>query len=129
MPAVSVRFGPRTSLIVILGIGSVFLVRWVWDSFSWHARGMILAAYGVTLLGVALIPALRTRAMLKSGARAEGTVVGTKEGRTSRGTRYYPVVRFTTADGRMVEFTSAVGYSSYDENPGTVSVRYRPDDP
>jgi hypothetical protein len=28
-----------------------------------------------------------------------------------------------------VEFTSAVGYSSYDENPGTVSVRYRPDDP
>jgi uncharacterized protein DUF3592 len=115
VPAVSVRFGPRTSLIVILGIGSVFLVRWVWDSFSWHARGMILAAYGVTLLGVALIPALRTRAMLKSGARAEGTVVATKEGRTSRGTRYYPVVRFTTADGRMVEFTSAVGYSSYDE--------------
>jgi hypothetical protein len=28
-----------------------------------------------------------------------------------------------------VEFTAAVGSSSYDENPGTVSVRYRPDDP
>jgi hypothetical protein len=78
---------------------------------------MILAAYGVTLLGVALIPALRTRAMLKSGARAEGTVVGTKEGRTSRGTRYYPVVRFTTADGRMVEFTSASATQAMTRTP------------
>lgn len=136
MPAVSVRFGsPRTTVIGFLLVGSLFVVIWKWNSLSWHARGMILAAYGVTLLGVMLIPALRARALLKSGARAQGTVVDMKEHHTSgdatttSSTAYYPVVRFTTADGRTVEFTSAVGYSSYDEIPGRVSVRYRPDDP
>jgi hypothetical protein len=129
VPAVSVRFGGRrTNAIVILAIGSAFFVPLIWDRLGWHARGMILAAYGVTALAVILIPALRTRGLLKSGAQAQGSVVGTEEDHTSRGTRYYPVVRFTTADGRTVEFTSGQGYSRDDEAEGTVSVRYRPDD-
>jgi hypothetical protein len=95
---------------------------------------MILAAYGVTVLGVGLIPALRTRGLLKSGARAQGTVVGA-ERNTSQGydhttsTTYNPVVRFTTADGRTVEFTSVVGYQRRPDIGGAVPVRYRPDDP
>jgi Protein of unknown function (DUF3592) len=39
------------------------------------------------------------------------------------------VVRFTTTDGRTVQFTSAVGYSSEPEMGGAVEVRYLPDDP
>ena len=39
------------------------------------------------------------------------------------------MVRFTTADGRTVEFASAVGYSYNPHIGRTVSVRYRPDDP
>jgi uncharacterized protein DUF3592 len=42
---------------------------------------------------------------------------------------YAPVVRFTTADGRTVEFTSSVGYSSKPDVGGAVDVRYLPDDP
>jgi hypothetical protein len=105
-----------------------------WDSLSWQARGMILAAYGVTVLGFGLIPALRTRGLLKSGVRAQGTVVGAEQD-TSQGhdhttfTYYHPVVRFTTADGRIIEFTSAVGYQRGPDIGGAVPVRYRPDDP
>jgi hypothetical protein len=38
-------------------------------------------------------------------------------------------VRFTTADGRAVEFTSAVRYSVTPVIGGVVDVRYLPDDP
>jgi hypothetical protein len=135
VPAVSVKFGgPRTGVLGFLVFGSVFVVIWKWDSLSWHARGVILAAYGAMGLGAGLIPALRTRGLLKSGARAQGTVVDAKRdtGYENSGHRYItynPMVRFTTADGRTVEFTSAVGYSRRPDIGGTVPVRYRPDDP
>jgi hypothetical protein len=45
------------------------------------------------------------------------------------GTTYSPVVRFTTVEGRTVEFTSAVGYSRSPDIGGAVPVRYRPNDP
>jgi hypothetical protein len=78
---------------------------------------MILAVLGVAVLRGGLNDVSRTRRLLKSGARTQGTVVGA-ERNTSRepmavgtSTTYRRVVRFTTADGRVVEFTSAVGYS------------------
>jgi hypothetical protein len=71
--------GPRETLLGFLLIGSVFLVFWRWSLLNWHARGMILAAYGVVLLLVVLLPALRTRGLLKSGAPAEGAVVGSEQ--------------------------------------------------
>ena len=133
MPAVSVKLGgPRTCVLGFLVIGSVFVAFWEWDSLSWHARGMILAAYGVVCLGAGLIPALRTRGLLKSGAQAQGTVVGVEKGTSSGqygGSTYNPVVRFTAADGRTVEFTSAVGYSRSPDIGGAVPVRYRRGDP
>src|SRR5215469_4252313 len=51
---VSVRFGGLPTVVLgFLVVGSVFVVHAKWHSPSWHARGMILAAYGVTVLGVA----------------------------------------------------------------------------
>jgi hypothetical protein len=49
---------------------------------SWlgaHAIGLFLVALGVALTLVLLLPALRTRERLNSGARAQGTVVGAEK--------------------------------------------------
>jgi hypothetical protein len=119
-------------VLVFLVFGSVFVVFWKWDSLSWHARGIILAAYGVVCLGAGLIPARRARELLKIGAQAQGTVVDVKESRGdyyAPGTTYAPVVRFTAVDGRTVEFTSAVGTSHSPDIGSAVPVRYRPGDP
>jgi hypothetical protein len=120
-------------LLFVLLLASGLLVSWKWDSLSPHARGMSLAAYGVLVLFL-LIPALRTRELLKSGVQARGTVVGAERdiSQDSRGRRsitYNPVVRFTTADGRLAEFTSTLGYASRPDIGATVPVRYRTDDP
>ncbi len=125
--------GRRFDLIGWLLLGSVFLVWWRWSMLSSHARGMILAAYGVVFLLIMLPPALRTRGLLQTGARAEGTVVGAKE-RTSIQrndviTSYYPMVRFTTPDGRQVVFTSGLGSPNKPELGYPLRVRYRPDHP
>ena len=125
--------GPRATLVGWLLLGTVFLVSWKWSVLSWHARGMILAAYGVIFLSVLLFPALRTRSQLKGGARAQGTVVGAKQQMGMLGdnptTYYHPVVRFTTPDGRTVEFTAGTGTGAQPETGARVPVRYRPDDP
>jgi hypothetical protein len=124
---------PLARTLVTLVVGSVLVVFWKWDSLSSHARGLILGAYGITFLGSLLVPALRTRRLLKTGVLAEGTVVGAEEhtstadGITS--TRYSPVVQFTTVDGRKVEFTSAVGWGNEPNVGGFVNVRYLPNDP
>jgi hypothetical protein len=133
IPTSIVERGPRSILFTCLLLASGLLVSWKWASLSPHAKGMILAAYGVLVLFL-LIPALRTRELLKSGVRARGSVVGAERhtDRNSRGGRsiaYHPVVRFVTADGRLAEFTSAVGYASRPDIGGTVPVRYRADDP
>jgi hypothetical protein len=114
-------------------LGSALLVWWRWSSLSWHARGMTLAAYGVVFGLVMLLPALRTRGLLATGARAEGTVVGAEERtRTQRNdvvTYYYPRVRFTTPDGRQVVFTSGLGSPSQPQVGYRLRVRYRPGHP
>ena len=67
--------------------------------------------------------------------QAQGTVVGAERDTSHRhdgtisATTYNPVVRFTTADGRTVQFTSVVGYSYSPHIGHAVPVRYRPDDP
>jgi hypothetical protein len=121
--------GPRGRLLSALLIASAVLLSLIWDSLSVPARGMILAAYGVTVLGFGLVPELRTtRELLKSGARTQGTVVGAEEERGEVNDRptttYCPVVRFTTADGRTVEFTSGVGFGHRPKIGRAVPVRY-----
>jgi hypothetical protein len=132
--SISVNFpsSPLVRTLVTLVVGSVFVVLWKWDSLSFHARGLILGAYGIALLGSLLIPALRTRRLLNNGVVAEGTVVGAEEGLGAgriASTTYRPVVRFTTVDGRTVEFTSRVGYGAEPDVGGYVNVRYLPNDP
>ncbi len=134
MPGVTITRDPRGIVVGVLLLVSVFAVVFVWPVLSWHARGMILAGYGITLLLVGLIPARRTRRLLTSGVRSQGAVVGAKED-ASRAQDdptahyYHPVVRFTALDGREVEFTSAVGYDIAPQVGDPVPVRYRPDDP
>ena len=124
---------PRAMVLSILVAGSAVVVFWKWDSLRPHARGLILAAFGVTLAGFLLFEAFRARRLLTSGAMARGTVVGAERqsgGLRGRGSfTYRPVVRFVTAAGRMVTFTSAVGYRRRPEVGGAVGVRYLPADP
>jgi hypothetical protein len=80
--AVSFGRGPRARLLSFVLAGSAVPLSWVWDSLSAHARGMILAAYAVTVLGFGLLPELRTRGLLKRGAQTQGTVVGAEEERS-----------------------------------------------
>jgi hypothetical protein len=68
---------------------TLFVVFLGWSLLGWHARGMILAAYGVALLLVLLLPALRTRERLKSGVQTQGTVVGAEERTGHDGDTYY----------------------------------------
>jgi hypothetical protein len=120
-------------LLSALLTASAVLLSLKWDSLSVPARGMILAAYGVTVLGFGLVPELRTtRELLKSGARTQGTVVGAEEERDGGdhpSTTYHRVVRFTTADGRTVEFTSGVGFGHRPKIGRAVPVRYLGEDP
>jgi hypothetical protein len=125
--------GLRARLLLALLVASAVLLSLKWDSLSVPARGMILAAYGVTVLGFGLVPELRTtRELLKSGARTQGTVVGAEEDRSGGdhpSTTYHRVVRFTTADGRTVEFTSGVGFGHRPKIGRAVPVRYPGEDP
>jgi hypothetical protein len=125
--------GRRFDLVGWSLLGSVFLVAWRWSSLSPHVRGIILAAYGVVFALIMLPSALRTRGLLKTGVKAEGTIVGAEERTSIRRndvvTSYYPRVRFTTPEGRQVVFTSSFGSPGEPELGDRLRVRYRPDDP
>jgi Protein of unknown function (DUF3592) len=132
---------PRLAWASVLLPASLMVTAWAWGGLGWHARGMLLAAYGVAVALVLLRPALRTRARLKAGVSAQGTVVGAEKRISSTGigtwaptfvpnTLYHPRVRFTTRDGRTVMFTSALGSPDSGLELGhPVPVRYHPDNP
>ena len=132
---------PRLAWAFVLLGGSVFVTVWAWGGLGWHARGLLLAAYGVAVALALLLPALRTRARLKAGVSAQGTVVGAEKRISSSGigtwaptfvpnTLYHRRVRFTTPDGRTVVFTSALGSPDSEPELGhPVPVRYQPDNP
>ena len=131
--AVTFGRGPHIRWLGVLGAAGILLLPMLWDSLSALTRGLILAAYGVTVLGVGLLPELRIRALLKHGVKVQGTVVDTEDDTTpvnnlpSR--TYHPVVEFTTTDGRTVTFTSGVGFGRQPRIGGAVPVRYHLDDP
>ena len=98
-----VSFRGRAGVGLAVPLGAVvLLLSGVLDSLAPTPRGLILVAAGVTLLGVVLPLQLRTRALLKHGAKVQGTVVDVEED-TERGydnlpsRTYHPVVEFTTA--------------------------------
>jgi hypothetical protein len=132
---------PRLAWASVLLPATLVVTAAAWQVLGWHARGMLLAVYGVAVALVLLRPALRTRARLKAGVSAQGTVVGAEKRISSTGIGtwaptfvpnilYHARVRFTTRDGRTVVFTSALGSpDSGLERGRPVPVRYHPDHP
>ena len=130
-----VSFRGRAGVGLSVSLGAVVLLfSGVLDSLAPTTRGLILVAAGVTLLAVVLPLQLRTRALLKHGAKVQGTVVDVEEDTAPVNNRpsrtFHPVVEFTTADGRTVTFTSGLGFSGRQPRIGSaVPVRYHHDDP
>jgi predicted membrane metal-binding protein len=126
VPRVAFPASRRVGVVVYLVIGSIFLWMWQPDLLSGYVWGMILAAGGVAFLLIWVRRALRMRQLLKSGASAQGTVVGTEKKTDDQETYYHPRVQFTAVDGRTVVFTSAVGFLVEPNVGDPVPVRYHP---
>jgi Protein of unknown function (DUF3592) len=99
----------------------------------------IFGAVALILLLIAAGLALHTGAFLRGSASATGTVVALvgrescstdSDGRSSCRIVHAPRVRFSTADGRQIEYLSRVANhpSPYHEGQ-QVEIRYRPADP
>ena len=129
MARVAFPVSRRVGLLFSLVFGSIFLAIAKPDLLNRYAWGLILAADGVALLLGLVRPALRMRGLLRSGATAQGTVVGTVQKSSDGDTYYHPRVQFTTADGRTVVFTSTFGSQFAPRVGDPVPVRYRPDSP
>jgi Protein of unknown function (DUF3592) len=83
----------------------------------------------VVLLAIGAATLVHEARFVRGAERATGTVIDL-ESRTSDGDlAYYPVVRFTTAEERTVEFTSSSTSSSPPDVGDHVEVLYDPDDP
>jgi len=114
---------------VVLVLGAIVFVAFV--------------LFGTATLVGGVYKAFELRAFLARSAAADGVVVDVDEvaeqrtrgtgnsSHTEEVTVYYPVVRFTAADGRAVQFTSDVGADdSPDYRVGdAVRVRYDPSNP
>lgn len=86
---------------------------------------------GVALLVGGVIAFVYTKRFVSGAERATGTVIDLSSRTDSDGdVTYHPVVRFTTAEGRTVQFVSSSGSSPASESEGDrVEVLYDPDDP
>jgi hypothetical protein len=88
---------------------------------------LIIAGAVLTLGGIRELA--RVLGLRRNGLRAEGIVVGHEEESSTRTIAFYPVVRFTTADGRAIEFTSRLSLPIVMEVGKRVPVRYHRDNP
>jgi Protein of unknown function (DUF3592) len=91
----------------------------------------VCLALGVVLLVGGAIFFVHTKRFVAGAERTTGTVIDLSRKTDSEGeVAYYPVVRFTTAEGRTVEFVSSSGSSPASKSEGDrVEVLYDPDDP
>lgn len=95
---------------------------------DWVPRVCLALAVGLLAAGVATF--IHTMRFVAGAERATGTVIDLDSRTDSDGVTFYPVVRFTTAEGRTVEFVSSSGSSPPSESVGDeVEVLYDPDDP
>lgn len=98
-----------------------FLLRWVPRFFL---------AVGVVLLVVAAVTLVLTLRFVAGAERTTGTVISLSRETDSEGqVVFHPRVRFTTAQGRALEFRSSSGSSSPPRLGDRVEVLYDPDDP
>jgi hypothetical protein len=98
------------------------LVRWL--PYAFLAGGVVLLIVGAALL-------VRQVQFVTAAERATGTVVAVSRETDSDGeVTFYPVVRFTTAHGKEIEFKSSTGSKPASHSTGDrVEVLYDPDDP
>jgi hypothetical protein len=88
----------------------------------------VCLALGVGLLVVCAITFVHTERFIGGSERATGTVIDLNSKTDSDGdVTFYPVVRFTTAEGRTIKFES--GSSASNSVGDRVEVLYDPDDP
>lgn len=97
---------------------------------------VVFLAFGVVFDGVALFSYFRARAFLAEARRVQGTVIENVEVRSSsdasRGTRitFAPHIRFATATGTSIDFTSGSSSAPPEYTPGdAVQVLYAPGNP
>jgi hypothetical protein len=98
----------------------------------WGPR--IFLGIAALLLLVAIGTFVKELRFVRGAERATGTVIDLQEERSTDSDGgfhyvYHPVVRFTTAEGRTVEFRSPSGSSSPPDIGDSVEVLYDPDDP
>jgi hypothetical protein len=95
-------------------------------SFSFAV--LILAA--AVLMGLGVREFATTQRFLAKASTADGVVVRVDKVRDEKGTVYYPVVRFVTASGQVVEYTDNVGQKPPAYRVGdAVRVLYDPANP
>ncbi|MEV0975074.1 DUF3592 domain-containing protein [Microtetraspora glauca] len=91
---------------------------------------LVLGLHGVifTLLGAGLL--INARNFRKRALRAQGQVVGLRRSESSEGYVYYPILRFTTVYGQVVQAESDVGSDPPSARQGQhVAIMYDPADP
>jgi hypothetical protein len=85
---------------------------------------------GLVLLVACPATFVHTQRFIAGAERTTGTVIDLSRQTDSDGTvTFNPIVRFTTADGRTVQFVSSSSSSSPPDLGDTVDVLYDPDDP
>jgi hypothetical protein len=95
----------------------------------------VFSAVGVGMLVGSFFAFTDTRSFISRAVEAEGQVIGLDRSRSSSGsgsssTTYRPVVEFTSATGKRIEFTSNVGSNPPSHRVGeSVRVLYDPVDP
>lgn len=94
---------------------------------------LLVVVVGAVLTVGGILELSRVLGIRRHGLRTEGTVVDVEERveGTSESARLasYPVVEFTTAEGRTIRFTSRLSLPIAIEVGKAVPVRYRSDDP
>ena len=97
--------------------------------FRWLVLGFL--AVGIVALVIGMVTLVRTVQFVQRAEHAPGTVIDLSRETDSEGeVTFYPVVRFTTAEGKEIEFKSSSGSSPPSQSEGDrVDVLYDPDDP
>jgi hypothetical protein len=93
-----------------------------------RAAGVVLAL-AVALLAAGAATLVHTMRFVQGAERTTGTVIDLSEDFSSDDGTVHTVVRFTSAEGRTVEFRSSTGSSSPPDVGDRVDVLYDPDDP
>ena len=98
--------------------------------FSGKARSLGLVIFlivGLLLLGGGFYTLFKVNHLIKTGVRTVGVVVGYDYASDSDGDTYYPIIRFSTIEGEVVQFTESFGSSSQAFDVGeTVNILYDP---